>query len=216
MDSVPTKIRFRKPSCATLASQSITPETTPVKTLSAYVDVNKLRQHTDVKEIELIWRAGHTKDSLICAVIPSPIYHRIKSLAREHPMFILPLARDGGVEMHFMEFKFSEANITHLLFTSLLEYKTHGEYARPHTTVTHFEDLSDEMGIALMRGEIDAEQRLIGLEDARTLVMHVQKLYGADVDSERGRTRRQLIEEFSKGSEEFDVNRLMDELNRID
>jgi len=216
MDSIPAKIGFRKPISPKLASQSNSIEKTPVKTLSSYVDVSKLRQHTDAKEIELIWRAGHTKDSLICAVVPSPIYHRIKSTAQEHPMFILPLPRDNGVEMHFMEFKFSEAKVAHLLFTSLLEYKTRGEYARPHTTVMHFEDLSDEMGIVLMRGEIDAKQRVIGLEDARTLVMHVQKLYGADAESERGKARRQLIADFSKGSAEFDVNRLMDELNRIE
>ena len=80
----------------------------------------------------------------------------------------------------------------------------------------HFEDLAKEKGIVLMRGEVDAEQRGIGLDDARTLVMSVQKLYGADEGSERGRVRKGLIEEFSKGSEKFDIRELMDELNRIE
>ena len=195
---------------------SIPQAVSPVKTLSSYVDVDKLRQHSDSKEIELIWRAGHTKDSLICAVIPSGIYGRMATLARNHPMFILPLPRDSGVEMHFMQFKFPEANVSHILFTSLLEYKTHGEFARPHTTVMHFEDLAEEKGIVLMRGEVDGEQRGIGLDDARMLVMGVQKLYGADVESERGRNRRKLIEEFTRGSDEFDVSQLLDELNQID
>jgi len=131
-------------------------------------------------------------------------------------MFILPLPRQSGVEMHFMQFKFPERNVTHILFTSLLEYKTHGEFARPHTTVMAFEDLAEEKGIVLMRGEVDAEQRGIGLDDARTLVIGVQKLYGAEETSERGMVRRKLIQEFSKGSEEFDITRLMDELNRIE
>jgi ATP synthase F1 complex assembly factor 1 len=131
-------------------------------------------------------------------------------------MFILPLPRDTGIEMHFLQFKFPEQNVTHILFTSLLEYKTHGEYARPHTTVIHFEDLAEEKGIVLMRGEVESEQRGIGLADARTLVMGVQKWYGADEGSERGRVRRGLIEEFSKGSDEFDIRKLMDELNRIE
>lgn len=131
-------------------------------------------------------------------------------------MFILPLPRESGVEMHFMQFKFPETNVSHILFTSLLEYKTHGEFARPHTTVMHFEDLADEKGIVLMRGEVDAEQRGIGLDDARMLVMGVQKLYGAEEGSERGMVRRKLIQEFSKGSEEFDITTLMDELNRIE
>jgi ATP synthase mitochondrial F1 complex assembly factor 1 len=214
MDSVPAKIGFRKP--PPRAQPSATAKT-PVKTLASYVDVDKLRKHTDTREIELIWRAGHTKDTLICAVIPTAIYERIKSVAHDHPMFILPLARDGGIEMHFMQFKFAEANVTHLLFTSLLEYKTHGEFARPHTTVMHFEDLSEDKGIVLMRGEVDAEQkRVVGLDEARSLVMHVQKLYGADPESERGKIRRGLIDAFSRGSTDFDVTRLMDELNRID
>jgi ATP synthase mitochondrial F1 complex assembly factor 1 len=179
------------------------------------VDVEKLRKHTDPREIELIWRAGHTKDSLICAVIPIGIYTRMISLAREHPMFILPLPRESGVEMHFMQFKFPEANVSHILFTSLLEYKTHGEFARPHTTVMHFEDLAEEKGIVLMRGEVDSGHGM-GLEDARMLVIGVQKLFGTDVSSERGKIRRELIEKFSKGSEEFDVTTLMDELNHIE
>jgi len=73
-----------------------------------------------------------------------------------------------------------------------------------------------EKGIVLMRGEIDPGQRVVGLDDARMLMIGVQKLYGAEPDSERGRNRRKLIEEFTKGAEEFDVKKLMDELNRID
>jgi ATP synthase F1 complex assembly factor 1 len=130
-------------------------------------------------------------------------------------MFILPLPRENGVEMHFMQFKFPEAKVSHVLFTSLLEYKTHGEFARPHTTVMHFEDLTEEKGIVLMRGEIDNGHGM-GLDDARMLMIGVQKLFGADASSERGKIRRALIEKFSKGSEEFDVSELMDELNRIE
>jgi ATP synthase mitochondrial F1 complex assembly factor 1 len=192
------------------------PAVTPIKTLSSYIDVEKLKKHTDPKEIELIWRAGHAKDSILCAVIPKSIYERMIRLAREHAMLVLPLPRPTGIEMHFMQFKFPVRNVTHVLFTSLLEYKTHGEFARPHTMVMHFEDLAEEKEVVLMRGEIDLSQNLIGLDEAMLLVMGVQKLYGADPESERGRLRRKLIEEFSSGSENFDVNILMDELNRID
>ena len=114
-----------------------------------------------------------------------------------------------------MQFKFPEAKVSHILFTSLLEYKTHGEFARPHTTVMHFEDLAEEKGIVLMRGEIDNGHGM-GLDDARMLMIGVQKLFGADASSERGKIRRALIEKFSKGSEEFDVSELMDELNRLE
>lgn len=192
------------------------PAISSIKTLASYVDVDKLRKHTNAKEIEFIWRMGHSKESLICAVIPSPIYNRMISLARSNPMFILPLRRGSGLEMHLMEFKFPESNVTHILFTSLLEYKTHGEFARPHTTVMHFEDLAMEKGVVLMRGEVEGDKHGVGLDDAGTLVMAVQKMYGADSDTERGRKRRSLLEKFTKGSDEFNVDRLMDELNRVD
>lgn len=115
-----------------------------------------------------------------------------------------------------MEFKFPKPKVTHIIFTSLLEYKTHGEYARPHTTIMHFEDFSDERGIVLMRGEMDPTLKAVSQDDARLLVMHVQKLYGSDPEHEKAKTRRKLIEDFTKGSGDFDVNILMDELNRIE
>jgi ATP synthase F1 complex assembly factor 1 len=217
MAAAPPKFMQSKPSAPPSSPSKSTPlAVTPIKTLSSYVDIEKLRQHTDPKEIELIWRAGHAKDSLICAAIPTAMYNRMTSVARDHPMFVLPLPREQGVEMHFMQFKFPETSVTHILFTSLLEYKTHGEFARPHTTIMHFEDLSEDKGIVLMRGEVDTVQKAITLDDASMLVMAVQKLYGADDKSERGRVRRSLIEHFTRGSEEFDYNKLMHELNRID
>jgi len=217
MAAPPPKSMKSMPATASMTPKSSVPSAAaPVKTLSSYVDVEKLRQHTDPKEIELIWRAGHSKDSLICAVIPSAMYKRMTSVARDHPMFVLPLPRQQGVEMHFMQFKFPERNVSHILFTSLLEYKLHGEFARPHTTIMHFEDLSEEKGIVLMRGEVDTVQKAFTLDDASLLVIGVQKLYGADGQTERGKIRRGLIEQFTNGSEEFDHNKLMDELNRID
>jgi ATP synthase F1 complex assembly factor 1 len=221
MDRTSPKIKNQKspaPSTSTTSTSKSKnqPAVSPIKTLSSFIDVDKLRIHTDQKEIELIWRAGHTKDNLICAVIPSPIYNRMTSLARHNPMFIIPLPRENGIEMHFGQFKFAETNVTHILFTSLLEYKMHGEFARPHSTVMHFEDLADDKGIVLMRGEIDANQRVVGVDDALLLVMGVQKLYGTEPESERGRIRRKLVEQVTKGAEEFDIKILMDELNRIE
>jgi ATP synthase F1 complex assembly factor 1 len=80
----------------------------------------------------------------------------------------------------------------------------------------HFEDLSHDKGVVLMRAEIDPSQTLIGSDDARILVMGLQKFYGGEAESERGRIRRKLVQEFTSGSESFDVNALIDELSRIE
>lgn len=61
-----------------------------VKTLSSFVDVDKLALHSDPKEIEFIWRARFLadKDSL-CAIIPRDVYQRLEDSARRFPM-VLP------------------------------------------------------------------------------------------------------------------------------
>lgn len=195
---------------------SAPPKAPPIRTLSSFVDVNKLKQHNDSKEIELIWRARHSNDSHLCAAIPTPLYRRMMSLARHNPMMVLPLPRESGIEFHFIQFKFPEANVTHILLTSLLEYKAHNEFARPHTTVMHFEDLAEEKGIVLMRGEVDGKRGDVGLDDARVLLLAIQKLYGADPKHDRGHIRQKLVQGFNKGSMEFNFRQLMDELERID
>ena len=80
----------------------------------------------------------------------------------------------------------------------------------------HFEDFKDDKGIVLMRGEVDVQQKSISVDDATALVMGVQKIYGADTESERGRHRRALIEKFTKGAEDFDIDNLMSELDRVE
>lgn len=63
-----------------------------IKTLSSYIDVDKLRVLPGAKEIEFIWRARFVGDQhSLCAVIPHEKYTKMEEDAKKHPM-VLPLA----------------------------------------------------------------------------------------------------------------------------
>lgn len=164
-------------------------------------------------------------------------------------------ARAGaGAELHFLQWQFEPSSsspsestaslptTTTVLFTRLAEYKVRGEFALPHTTVTHYADLAgagaasgDSKGLVLMHGQVVAD-RGISPDEARWLVMCLQRFYGAwdqqadvsaaaegDVNGEgivgeaavRAAERRKLLEWFAAGDERFSVEKLMEEAERM-
>ena len=181
-----------------------------LKTLSSYIDVSKTLELPQ-KEIEYIWRLRHASDpQSLCAVIPQSTYNRIESTARKHPQFILPLPREGqGAEIHFLQWTFPTPTTTTVLFTHLAEFKLRGEYAQPHTTVTHHLDLADPKGLILLQGSI-VEGRGITVEEGKWLLMCLQKFYGGQDKVER----RKLLEQFSHGDGDFKVEQLLEEAEK--
>lgn len=100
------------------------------------------------------------------------------------------------------------------MFTSLIEYKLRGEFAAPHTTVTHHLDISEEKGIVLLQGSV-VDNRGVSVEEAKWLLMALQKFYGADGAGEEVGRRRELLRLFSEGKQEFDVQMLIKEVETI-
>lgn len=185
-----------------------------VKTLSSYVDADALSAHTSPKEIELIWRARFVAaaDSL-CAVVPTATYKRMEALAKRHPMFLLPLPRDGqGVEMHLLQWTFPSRESATVIFTSLEDYKLRGEFAQPHTTLTHHLELADGHGLVLAQGQVISE-RGVSVDQAQLLVIALQKFYGAIESSETER-RKEMLEMFTRGDEKFSIEALIAEVEK--
>ncbi len=182
-----------------------------IKTLSSYIDVPKTLELPQ-KEIEYIWRLRHASDSQsLCAVIPQAIYKRIEGTARRHPRFILPLPREGqGAEIHFLQWTFPSPTTTTVLFTHLAEFKLRGEYAQPHTTVTHHLDIADPKGLVLLQGSV-VDGRGITVDEGKWLLMCLQGFYGAEEKVER----RKLLEQFSQGDGGFKVEELLEEAEKI-
>ncbi|KAF2857262.1 ATP11-domain-containing protein [Piedraia hortae CBS 480.64] len=165
-------------------------------------------------EIESLWRAHHINDpSSLCAVINLPTFRKMEVVAKQHPQFILPLPKTDqqGAEIHFLQWTFPTPTTATVLFTHLAEYKCRGEYAQPHTTLTHHLDLEGHAqgGVVLMEGRV-TEGRGVTVQDAKWLVMCLQKFYGLG-----GGRRRGLMELFTRGDERFRVEELLEEAERV-
>ncbi|CAK4013636.1 ATP11, mitochondrial [Lecanosticta acicola] len=192
---------------------------TPIKTLSNFIDVEKTAELSQ-KEIETIWRLRHVRDGQsLCAVMHSDTYNRVAATAKKHPQFILPLPREGqGAEIHFLQWTFPSETTATVLFTHLAEFKLRGEYAQPHTTITHHLDLADRNGLVLLEGRVQ-EDRGVSVDEGKFLLMNLQKFYGfeahSDVARENAQTRRKLMEQFSGGDENFKVEELLEETEKV-
>lgn len=197
-----------------------------IKGLDDIIDLEKCRPLPD-KELTAIWRLRHASSPQnICAVVPASAYRAMEDAARAAPQFILPVPHETeGAEMHFLQWTFdAESKTSTVLFTQLAEYKLRGEFAQPHTTITHHLDLLDERGLVMMQGQV-VDGRGVKPEQAKWLVLCLQRFYGGwEAGSEteltgerkkRAEERRQLLNWFAAGDERFTVEKLMEEAERL-
>ncbi|KAL8654144.1 MAG: hypothetical protein Q9210_001690 [Variospora velana] len=198
----------------TSSSTSRLPTPPGLKTLSSYLDLNKTRA-LPPKEIEYVWRLRHAASpTSLCAILPSGTYTRIIQTARKYPHFILPLPRKGsaGAEIHFLQFSFAAPDTVTVMFTHLAEYKLRGEFSQPHTTITMHAELMQDKGLVLMQGQV-VDGRGVTVEDARWLVLCLQKFYSIDSGDHYGRAK--LLQLFSKGDGAFKIEELVEEAEKI-
>ncbi|KAI1107535.1 ATP11-domain-containing protein [Jackrogersella minutella] len=193
--------------------------TSTIKPLSSILDLPKARALPE-KELSAIWRLRHASSPLsLCAVIPTATYTALESAARRHPSFVLPVPRgaDVGAEIHFLQWVFDrESQTSTVLFTQLAEYKARGEWAQPHTSVTHYWDgpLAENAGVVLMAGSV-VEGRGASVNDARWLVMLLQRFYGEEGKGGEGGEKKRLLEEFGRGDGKFTIERLLEESEKL-
>ncbi|KAL2857866.1 ATP11 protein-domain-containing protein [Aspergillus pseudoustus] len=225
------------PSPKTQAAQA--GESTGIKPLSSYLEVEKIRELPPT-EIEALWRLRHASNShSICAVIPLETYQRIVSAARQNPQFILPLPRmqsegqaeaseaeasDGntGADIHFLQWAFHppasaptaiNSHISTIIFTQLAAYKLHGAYAQPHTTITHHLDLADDKGLVLMHGQVMPDSG-VSTSEATWLASCVQRFY--DFGGQASGRKGELLRMFTQGDAEgFKIDELMAEAEKL-
>lgn len=185
---------------------------TGVKTLDSYVDVEKFRELPH-KEIEYLWRLRHASNPhSLAALVKADVFETILSTARKHPQFILPLPKEEqGAELHFLQWTFPTKNTATVLFTNLAEFKLRGEFAQPHTTVTHHLDLQKEKGLVLAEGSV-LPDRGVSIEEGKFLLLCLQKFYGQTAEEA---PRKRLLEQFTQGSETFSVQTLLEEAEKI-
>lgn len=185
-----------------------------VKTLSSFLDVPKTRVLPPT-EIEYIWRLRHASNpQSIHFMIKQETFAYIVLNAKKHPQFILPLPREEqGAEIHFLQFAWPHPDTINILFTHLAEYKLRGEFATPHTTISLHTELLQDKGLVLGQGTV-TENRGVSIDDAKWLMMCLQKFYGMQGAAKE--ERQQLLSAFSSGDAAFDVQKLLDEAEKIE
>ncbi|KAI2682439.1 hypothetical protein LCP963914a_6327 [Penicillium roqueforti] len=221
------------------AARAVSSDSSPVKALSSYLDIEKVRE-LPVKEIEALWRLRFAENPCaITAVIPLDTYNRIMHAGRENPQFILPLPRpqtaeeaeqspEGAVgtvaDIHFLQWAFhppaegstlspSNSHTSTVIFTNLAAYKMHGSFAQPHTTLTHHLDLADEKGLVLMHGQIMPEGG-VSAPQATWLVSCLQRFY--DFEGQAAGRKSELVRMFTRGDvQNFKVEELVEEAEKL-
>ncbi|ROT39716.1 ATP11-domain-containing protein [Sodiomyces alkalinus F11] len=217
------------PESASSAARPKKPASSGIKTLAEILNLPKARE-LPAKELTAIWRLRNASNpNSLCAVIPAATYATMEATARRYPTFVLPVPREGqGAEIHFLQWVFDdvETHTASVLFTQLAEFKARGEFAQPHTTITHHSDLARDSasGLVLMQGQV-VDGRGASVEDARWLVVCLQRFYGGwDVETagepdaerlKRALERRRLLEWFSQADPNFTVEKLLEEAERM-
>lgn len=199
-----------------------------VKTLDSFLDLSKISTLPE-KEIQALWRLRHAANpQSIHFSVPASTFASLLETAKKHPSFVLPVPReipkegaegvaptDGetqqAAELHYLQFAHPHVDTTTLLFTSLAEYKLRGEFASPHTAITFHQELAQSHNLVLGQGVV-MENRGVTVDDARWLVMCMQKFY---VQSEEGKGRGELLHQFTRGDSGFQVERLIDEAEKV-
>ncbi|QBM89640.1 ATP synthase F1 complex assembly factor 1 [Metschnikowia aff. pulcherrima] len=188
----------------------------PYKTLSSFVDVEKLRELPE-KEMTYIWKARfEANERAITAALNASQFGNLFANAFKNPSFVLPLPKDGdGYEMHFVQWSFVGPHTTHCMLTSLAEYKLHKEYAKPHTTLMFHQELLGDSGVVLMNGQLEQDVPL-SVEEALLLVLNVQRFYGAMTASLSAERKLQLLRAFTQGDSAFSMDKLIEEAASLD
>lgn len=197
-----------------------------VKTLDSFLDLAKVSTLPQ-KEVQAIWRLRHVSNpQSLHFSLPASTFRALVATAKRHPAFVLPLPRQvdaqqgptpeatqtsQAAELHYLQFAHPHLDTTTLLFTSLAEFKLRGEFASPHTTITFHSELADTHDLVLGQGTV-VENRGVSVDEARWLVMCMQKFYVVDKE---GQGREALLEMFTRGDANFRVESLLDEAEKI-
>lgn len=87
-----------------------------------------------------------------------------------------------------------------------------GEFATPHTTISFHSELADSHDLVMGQGTV-MSGRGVSVDDARWLVMCMQKFYVVEAGEADG--RRQMLEMFTRGDGGFKVEKLLEEAEKI-
>ena len=226
------------------AARQVSGGTSPIKPLSTFLDVEKIRE-LPAKEIEALWRLRHANNpTAICAAISLDTYKRIAEAARHNPQFILPLPRQTS-EGQTPEEQPAEAQNQTMADIHFLQWGFHppaeesavpsGNTANNHTSTVIFTHLgaykmhgsfaqphttvTHYLDLADDKGLVlmhgqVVPDRGVSTSEATWLVSGVQRFY--DFEGQASGRKGELLRMFTRGDvENFKVEELMEESERV-
>jgi ATP synthase F1 complex assembly factor 1 len=116
-------------------------------------------------------------------------------------MFILPVFRGPNAFENFI----LQVQMPYILFTSLEDYKLHGDTAQPHLVLTHYPELLESKGLVLVRGDI-LQPNALDAVSAVSLMSNCHEFY-----SDRGQ-KGAFVHAFNHRQAEFDLKRMLDSM----
>lgn len=163
-------------------------------------DIMKLDtiRNASPEDVTRIWNDYHIGRGHVSAVMSTPLYSKLLQRSKEHPLFVLPVARPKGFVSMLLQ-----AQMPHLLFTGLEDYKARGAEAAPYFVATHYDELSQSHGLALIRGDVVLPSQLAD-EEAKRLLQLAHAFYLDD-------SKFRLVRTFNKESQDFDFKDVLRE-----
>ncbi|EER31129.1 conserved hypothetical protein [Candida tropicalis MYA-3404] len=183
----------------------------PYKTLDDFVNVGKTRE-LPRDDIIKIWNARFaSNDRALHAVLSHLQFAELYVNAFKYQQFILPVPKPSqdGYELQYVQWQFVGAETINCMFTTLAEYKLHGEYASPHTTLTFHLELAEDKDLVLMNGYVDKESG-ITMDEAHLLVVNLQRFYSGKYPE-----KTKLLKEFNEGDENFNIDELIQQSTTV-
>ncbi|KAI5077900.1 hypothetical protein GOP47_0007724 [Adiantum capillus-veneris] len=169
------------------------------RSLDSILKLNTVR-HATPEEVVSLWNKYHSGRGLVSAVINKEQFNTIQHRAKTCPFFVVPLQEENGYTSFFLQ-----AQMPHLLFTGLEDYKMRGTNASPYLTLAHYTELADSKGLVLVRGDIVFPSKLSDIQAKKLMdISHSFFLHDS---------RFSIVEDFNKNSADFEFQDVLKELN---
>eukprot|EP01068_Selenidium_serpulae_P004578 Selendium_serpulae@DN3645_c0_g1_i1.p2 len=142
--------------------------------------------------IQSLWHERFDgNDKVVSETLTKSEFAIVKANSKRSPVFVCPVTSPSGYWTCFSQFQ----DTKHVLFTPLEMYRSKGPHAPPLFILTFFEELSEEKGLVLVRGDIISNE--LKKNDAKRLYHNIKAFY-----SDAGMYR--WVEQFNHRSRSFD------------
>jgi len=168
------------------------------KSLDAIMKLEKI-QAVPADKVTTMWNDYHVGRGHISAVMSASLFKLFEYRAMTCPLFVVPVKKARGFVNMVVQ-----AQMPHLLFTGLEDYKVRGTEASPYLAVTHYSELAETKKLVLVRGDVVLPGKLSD-EEAQALLQETHAFYLQE-------RRFALVRAFNKDPSSFEFRSVLQEM----